>query len=184
MSSITVVVDRPDDSEVIAWWQWASSFVSPMSPFDIPGGRFDANQIYNVFCMSCTAGNGGNENRTLPRITKDSILVPVFVAGSPTSFDDALNELGLDDFFDSANVKFKVNQSTKNVFFKAVDVGGLTFQPGNPFGPELDGTHTHFYSVGFWAKVSPANGVTRIKFGGSRGRKHNGGNFDTEVDYS
>lgn len=182
--SSTINVDRPDDSEVIAWWQWASSFVSPMSPFDIPGGRFDQNQIYSVFCMSCTAGNGGNENRTLPRFTNNPILVPVFVAGSPESFDAALDELGLDDFFDRSNIKFKVNQQTKKVFFKAVNVGGLTFQSNNPFGPELDGTHANFYSVGFWAKVSPANLVTRIKFGGNGGRKHGGGNFDTEVEYS
>lgn len=158
---------EPNDQEIVSWWTWASKFTKGIdSPFDLGwkgADRNDAGQIYNVFCLSCTAGAVGPDNETRPldtaRKSGKDILVPVIVACADT-LDDAKAILG------EPSVQFLVNGQEQDSFYKETFIKSIDFVPNNSFD-EVPGNKS-IYSVGYWAKVSSV-GLESLQFGGTGG---------------
>jgi hypothetical protein len=84
-----VAIAEPDDNEIRGWWNWTAGFSRANTPFEMRWGsgntdRNDVNQPSIVYCISCTAGNGGRDpvDRPLHNAQNSGkvILVPVFVA--------------------------------------------------------------------------------------------------------
>ena len=186
-----VNITEPTDNDIIAWWNWAARFSIPSSPFERGWGgagvdRNNSNQTAVVFCLSCTAGNGGRDNVPRPLQTaKESgkdILVPVFVSFGGT-LAVARSLLGrVRGGQSSPAIEFFVDGDPVNYFYKETNVGNVTFVNANSF-QEPPG-NTNVVSAGFWANVS--SDVTSIEFGGNGGQRNpaNPARFDTGVSYS
>ena len=165
-----VTVTEPTDNEITAWWKWAASFSKNNSPFEKGwANASDRNnrsqpQTVFVFCISCTAGQGGEDKDTRPLTAAKSsgrnILVPVIVAyGESESV--AKKQLG------KPKVHFLLNGNPREAFYKETNVGAVSFAVDNSF--EEDPGSKTIYSAGYWAKVSPSN-LEDIQFGGMGGQ--------------
>ncbi len=162
-----VTVTEPNDGEVISWWSWASKFVRENSPFEIGwtglADRNNQGQIFNIFCLSCTAGKVGPDDEIRPldaaRESGKDILVPVIVACADT-LSNARTHLG------NPEVQFYVNGNPQESFYKETFVSSINFTPNNTF--EEEPGERAIYSVGHWAKVSPT-GLLNLQFGGTGG---------------
>src|SRR5215204_5649052 len=86
---MSVSVNKPTNSQVDSWWKFALKFPQNASAFKNGiGANFESvanpNQPGNPYCLTCTAGNGGND--ATPRKLKKStiqgkdVFVPVFVS--------------------------------------------------------------------------------------------------------
>jgi hypothetical protein len=183
-----VNITRPSDDEIRAWWNWATKFKRGNSPFDIGWGsggvdrtNFNQPTNVNVYCVSCTAGNGGRDNTPRPlQAARDSgknILIPVFVAEGG-NINEARRQLGPQT---NPAVEFFVDGTREQSFYTETDVGNVNFVNGNSFDEQPG--NMNVVSAGFWAKVSPD--VTTIEFGGNGGQisPSNNARFDTRVVY-
>ena len=165
-----ITIAEPTDREIIAWWNWAVNFPKNASPFEKgwanAGDRNNQNQPPTVFCLSCTAGNGGTDNATRPltaaKRSRKKILVPVIVAYGESE-NVAKQQLG------KPKVHFMVNGNPREAFYKETEVGSVNFAINNSF--EDDPGSKTIYSAGYWAKVSPSN-LRDIQFGGSGGQRN------------
>lgn len=162
-----VTVTEPNDQEIISWWTWAAKFVRDNSPFELGWAkgedRNDQGQLFNIFCLSCTAGRVGPDPEVRPLdaalASGKDVLVPVIVACGDT-LGDAKTQLG------NPNVQFFVNGNPQESFYKETLVPSVNFPPNNTF-EEQPGVRP-VYSVGYWAKVSPT-GLLNLQFGGTGG---------------
>ena len=187
-------VREPSSSEVDKWWKFALKFKKgDTSAFKNGiGANFESvsnpHQPGNTYCLTCTAGNGGND--AAPRKVKKSsinqkdVFVPVFVSSGqqPKEADDDLG---------SPNVIFELEdmsgQVQKPKTFKVDSEVNVNPSPNNEFNlPE--GSQT-VYTRNICA-VIPKDQIANIKkitFGGSGGQISSGsGNpapFNTKVIY-
>ena len=63
---MSVSVNKPTNSQVDSWWKFALKFPQTASAFKNGiGANFESvanpNQPSNQYCLTCTAGNGGND---------------------------------------------------------------------------------------------------------------------------
>ena len=166
-----VTVTKPTDAQITAWWKWATSFSKNTSPFEKgwenASDRNDRSQprTGSVFCISCTGGQGGEDNAIRPldaaKKSGKDILVPVFVAYGESE-SEAKKLLGK-----SSYVHFLVNGNPREAFYKETDVGSVNFAVDNSF--DEDSGSKSIYSAGYWAKVSLRN-LKNIQFGGMGGQ--------------
>jgi hypothetical protein len=187
-----VAIAEPDDNEIIAWWNWAAGFSRANSPFETRWGsgntdRNDVNQPNIIYCVSCTAGNGGRDPVDRPlHNAQDSgkeILVPVFVAyGNNLNVARRLLGRVLGSPQTAPAVEFFVNGIPAGYFYRETEVGNVDFANDNSFNEPRG--QTSVFSAGFWAKVS--GDVTSLDFGGSGGQRDPGNTnrFETGVHYS
>jgi hypothetical protein len=186
-----VTITQPTNQDIKDWWNWATQFRRGNSPFDINWGgsgvdRTDSHQPIRVYCLSCTAGNGGRD--TIPRPlrtatgSQNNILIPVFVAEGG-NINEAKTQLGRNPAQPTPGptTEFIVDGISRQSFYNETNVGTVNFVAGNSFD-EPPGDR-NVVSAGFWAKVSPD--VTTIEFGGNGGRisPTNNAQFDTRVIY-
>jgi hypothetical protein len=166
-----VTVAKPTDKEITAWWRWAVSFSRNNSPFEKGWGNADDRNdqrqppTVSVFCISCTAGQGGEDNESRPlaaaKRSRRDILVPVIVAyGESESV--AKKQLG------KPKVHFMINGNPREAYYKETKVGSVNFAVDNSFEDD-PGTKT-IYSAGYWAKISPSKHLDSIHFGGMGGQ--------------
>jgi hypothetical protein len=184
-------ISEPSKNDIIAWWNWAAGFSRQTSPFERGWGnsgidRNNVNQNANLFCISCTAGNGGRDNVSRPlRSANESnkgILVPVFVSSGDV-VGLARKLLGrVRGGQAHPAVEFFVNGEPVNYFYEETEVGQVTFVSNNSFG-EPANQPINVVSTGFWAVVE--GDITSLEFGGTGGERNpnNAARFDTGVIY-
>lgn len=186
-------IKQPSSSEVEKWWKFALKFKKGNnSAFKNGiGANFESvsnpHQPGNLYCLTCTAGNGGNDAQ--PRtINKNSIqgkdvFVPVFVSigKSPNEAD---GDLGT-----SQNVIFELEDNSGQVqhpnTFKVDSQVNVNVSPDNEFDLTQGSQTVHTRNI---CAVIPSNEIGNIKkitFGGSGGRISSGNPapFNTKVIY-
>jgi hypothetical protein len=188
-------VRQPTDAEVEAWWNFALKFQKgPNSAFKIGiGSDFpeitDSYQPQNLYCLTCTAGNGGKDpqRRTLDKSTAANrdIFVPVFVSiGENENIADAC--LGNPEIiFEIEENSGQVDRPTAFRFDKP-DIT-VSVPQNNEFDIPQEGKTQQVVTRNYCA-VIPNDKIANIKsitFGGSGGRTsaQNQANFVTEVTY-
>lgn len=188
-------VRKPSDTEVDIFWNFALKFPKgPNSAFKNGiGSQFqqvsNAHQPQNLYCLTCTAGNGGNDTqpRTLNKnsIQGKDVFVPVFVSIGETA-NDADNDLGNnpDIIFEIEDNSGQIeNPNTFKVNRQAINVN---VPPNNEFDiPQGNNKPVHTRNI---CAVIPSNEIANIKkitFGGSGGRisPQNPSEFKTKVTY-
>jgi len=187
-------VKQPSSSDVDSWWKFALKFKKGNnSAFKNGiGGNFESvanpHQSGNLYCLTCTAGNGGDDAqpRTIKKnsIQGKDVFVPVFVSigKSPNEADD--------DLGGSHSVIFELEDNSGQVLhpntFKVdsqinVNVGS----PDNEFDLPQGSQTVHTRNI---CAVIPSNEIGNIKkitFGGRGGRisSQNPAQFKTKVIY-
>jgi hypothetical protein len=188
-------VRQPTGAEVDEFWKFALKFPKGAgSAFQNGiGPNFqqisNPHQPGNLYCLTCTAGNGGNDNqtRTLNRnsIQGKDVFVPVFVSIGENA-NDANSDLG-----NNPNVIFEIEDNSGQVenpdtFRINRDSTNVDIRPNNEFDlPQGNNRPVFTRNV---CAVIPSNkiaNIRRITFGGSGGRisPQNPNQFNTRVTY-
>jgi hypothetical protein len=173
-------VKQPSSSEVDSWWRFALKFKrGTNSPFKNGiGAQFESvsnpHQPGNLYCLTCTAGNGGNDAqpRKINRNTiggKD-VFVPVFVSIGKTP-NDADGDLGGSG---SQTLIFELEDNSGQVqhpnTFKVDSQVNVNVSPDNEFDLPAGSQTVHTRNI---CAIIPSNEIGNIKkitFGGKGGR--------------
>lgn len=195
-------ISQPSARDIETWWKWAASFSDANGPFRIQIGK-DFDQVPQpqpllVFCLSCTAGNGGVDPvpRPLGAALRSGVpvLVPAFVGcndldskSSASLIDQARIAVGTidsDGKQSAPEVFFKVDGTPLTPFYVEQNVNSVTFVPGNSFHMP-PGTHD-VGTAGYWALITPPPAFKNIEFGGRGGHisEEDTKSFETGVTFA
>jgi len=189
---MSVSVNKPTNSQVDSWWKFALKFPQNASAFKNGiGANFESvanpNQPGNPYCLTCTAGNGGND--ATPRKLKKStiqgkdVFVPVFVSigKAPAEAD---GDLGTNPnvIFDVEDMSGQVQQANT---FKVDSSVSVSPNPNNEFNLPPGNQTVHTRNI---CAVIPSGQIANIKriiFGGNGGKisSSNPAPFNTKVIY-
>ena len=190
---MSINVNKPSSSEVDSWWKFALKFQKGSSSAfkNGIGANFHSvsnpHQPGNLYCLTCTAGNGGKD-ATPRKLNKGSIqgkdvFVPVFVS-SGLSANEADGDLGINPhvIFDLEDMSGHVQHANT---FKVDSQINVNASLNNEFNLPQGNQAVHTRNICAVIPSSQIANIKRITFGGKGGRISSGSTtpFDTEVIY-